>query len=220
MQLLERIEKRRFIGREFVLWLWFESELFDATLSTKAHGDFGLWIEKEILLSNGKETTRIKGGSPAQAREAKEALLLGKLPERATFHLTLGEREATFALKAEPLALAGLKLPTVREGEGDAPAPGELGAAKPSRPKLRRTSVEEDAEAEADARNESFYERMVLTREVEVLIESLYRDFLKLRLGAGWETVLLPVLRAWVAGQEPDAEEYRAARGKVLKGRR
>ena len=41
MQLVDRIEKRRFVGREFVLWLWFESELFDATLSTKEHGEFG-----------------------------------------------------------------------------------------------------------------------------------------------------------------------------------
>ena len=42
MQLVDRIERRRFVGREFLVWLWFESELFDATLSTKEHGSFGL----------------------------------------------------------------------------------------------------------------------------------------------------------------------------------
>jgi hypothetical protein len=218
MQLVERIEKRRFIGRELLLFLWFESEMFEATLSTKEHGDFGFWIEKEILLSSGKETTRIKGGTPAHAREAKEALRLGKLPERATFHLSLGEREATFSIKAEPLALAGLKLPTVLDKGGDEPAPGELGAPKGGRPKMRRTSVEQDREAESDARNEAFYERMVLTREVEVLIEALYRDFLVLRLGPAWEATVMPALRAWAAGEEVDAERYRAARTRAQKG--
>ena len=59
MQLVDRIEKRRFVGREFLLWLWFESELFDATLSTKAHGSFGLWFEKRLVLSEGKTSTSI-----------------------------------------------------------------------------------------------------------------------------------------------------------------
>ena len=58
MQLVDRIEKRRFVGREFLLWLWFESELFDATLSTGAHGSFGLWLEKRLVLSAGKQSTR------------------------------------------------------------------------------------------------------------------------------------------------------------------
>lgn len=216
MQLVDRIEKRRFVGREFVLWLWFESELFDATLSTKEHGEFGFWIEKEILLSSGKETTRIKGGTPAQAREAKEALQLGKMPERASFHLSLGEREAGFALKAEPLSLSGLKLPTVLgENEGRA-APGELGAVAPSRPKRRRTTVEQDAEAASDKDSEAFFERMALTREVEVLLEALYRDFLALRLSDAWDVFVVPAIRSWAAGKKVDEPRYRAARAKAL----
>ena len=31
MNLADRIEKRLFVGRELLLWLWFESELFEAT---------------------------------------------------------------------------------------------------------------------------------------------------------------------------------------------
>src|SRR5262249_53029337 len=112
MQLLDRIEKRRFVGREFLLWLWFESEVFEATLSTKEHGDFGLWIEKQRVLSEGKEATRIKGATPSASREPKESLLRGKLPESAGIHLSMGEKEMTFTLKAEQLAVAGLSLPT------------------------------------------------------------------------------------------------------------
>ena len=36
MDEFERIELRRFVGRELLLWLWFESEVFEATLETKA----------------------------------------------------------------------------------------------------------------------------------------------------------------------------------------
>src|SRR4051795_3422252 len=88
VQLVDRIEKRRFVGREFLLWLWFEAELFEATLATAKMGSFGMWIEGQLVLSLGKETTRIKGSYPTSAREAKEGLLVGKLPEIAGIHLS------------------------------------------------------------------------------------------------------------------------------------
>ncbi len=215
MQLVDRIEKRRFVGREFVLWLWFEGELFDETLFVQDHGEVGLAIEKEIVLSSGKEVTRIQGKAPARAREAKEALSLGKLPERASFRLVLEEREATFSLKADTLGMASAVLPTTLE-EGDEPAPGELGAETKRPPRRRRSSVEEDAEREADARAEVFYDRIDRLREVESILRSLYRDFLRLRLGPAWESLVVPAMRRWVADQSLDAEGYREARTKAL----
>ena len=119
MQLADRIEARRFVGREFLLWLWVESELFDATLSTEKHGSFGLWIERRIVLSSGKENTRITAASPGLTRDAKEALLRGQLPESAGLRITLGDQDTSFVLKAEQLAVSGLKLATVLdEDEG------------------------------------------------------------------------------------------------------
>jgi hypothetical protein len=211
MQLVDRIEKRRFVGREFLLWLWFESEAFEATLSTKKHGTFGLWIEKHVVLSAGKEGTRIKGSYPARSREAKEALALGKLPEAAGVHLSLGDREITFTLKAERLALSGLTLPTVLKG-GDTEESVSLA---PRRPPARgkRTTAARDKESASDEKHESFYERMRLTREVEELIETLYRDFLALRLGPAWKDVIEPALVQWVGGvAEMDPARYRKAR--------
>lgn len=215
MQIADRIEKRRFVGREFLLWLWFESEIFEATLTTEKHGSFGLWIENQLVLSSGKESTRIKGGTPAASREAKEALLVGKLPETATFRLTFRDRDIAFTLKAERLALSGLKLPTVLEADPDEPA---LPAPSRGKPKKKRTSVEEDDERAADERNESFYERMALTQEVEALLEALYGIFLDLRLGDAWASTVLPAQRVWAASQRGAAienySEFRAGRGK------
>jgi hypothetical protein len=137
MEVFERIELRRFVGRELLLWLWFESEIFEATLATKAHGSFGLWLEGRLVLSAGQETTTIKGTIPGQHREAKEALLRGKMPDLAALHISWADHEATFTLKAETLAIAGLKLP---RKEPEAAPTGEGTTAPPRRAPRRRAA--------------------------------------------------------------------------------
>ncbi|WP_394834710.1 hypothetical protein LVJ94_50270 [Pendulispora rubella] len=213
MQLVDRIEKRRFVGREFLLWLWFESEIFEGTLSTKSHGEFALWVERQIALSLGKEeVTRIKGAYPAGTREAKEALLRGKMPDTAGLHLSWHDHQAGFIFKAEPMAISGLTLPTVLGGEDEEEAPPPE-----ARPKGRRRK----AEAEGDEGHEAFYERMRLTREVEEILEALYRDFLTLRLGAAWTDTVAPALSAWTDPEgEVDVDAYRAARDRALSTRK
>jgi hypothetical protein len=216
VQPADRVAKRRFVGREFLLWLWFESEAFDATLSARSQGTFGFWIEGHFVLSVGKEATRIKGTFPAGSREAKEALALGKLPEAAGLHLTWREREVTFTLKAETLALSGLKLPTVL-GDAEDEAPALESVRRPRPPtKRKRSGIEAEQERVSDERHEAFYERMRLTREIEGLVEALYHDFLTLRLGDAWGSVIEPALASWARGDGIDADDYRKARDAAL----
>lgn len=204
MQLIDRIEKRRFVGREFLLFLWFESELFDATLRTARHGSFGLWLERYLLLSEGDESTKITAPMPGIGREAKEALLRGQLPDSAGIRVAWHDDETAFVLKAEQMAIAGLKLKTVLDKDD---APNELLAELTGqRGAARRKRTEPDDE------REKFYERMALLQEFEELIEALYRDFLDLRLSGRWAEVVLPALRQWVVGQAVDADAYLAAR--------
>ena len=223
MELYERIELRRFVGRELLLWLWFESEILEGTLETKAHGSFGLWLEGRLVMSQGQEATTIKGSQPGNHREAKEALLRGKLPDLASLHLSWNEQDATFTLKAETLGIAGLKLP--RKGGEKTPgdAPGAVasltrvdGPAKRARPKKRGNTAADVAAFESDEAHEDFYERMTVTREIEGIVEALYRDFLTLRLGPTWDTVMAPALEAWSSGEDVDAEAYRKARARAL----
>jgi len=210
MQLVDRIEKRRFVGREFLLWLWFETEIFGATLSTKEHGTFGLWVERQFVLSESKEVTRIKGNQPAAGREAKESLLRGKLPEIAGLHLSLNDQESTFVLKAENLSIGSLKLPTVL-GKEDEPA------VLLDRPPPRRKKKAGPIPDEGDQQREVFEERITLTRGFEALIEALYRDFLTLRLGPAWKSLVVPALKTWASGEgRVDVDDYRKARSKVL----
>lgn len=198
----DRIELRRFVGRELLLWLWFESELFEATLETKEHGSFGLWLEGRLVLDEGKESTTIKGTSPGVHREAKESLLRGKTCERAGLHLSFGDHECTLTLRGDTLAFAGL-VPPKREKEP--PAEGA--------PPMKRKRAK--AEAQVDE-HDAFYERMHFARDVEGLTTALYRDFLALRLSPTWDKTVLPALKDWVAGKPVNADRYKSARDKVV----
>lgn len=223
MQLVDLIEKRRFVGREFLLWLWLESELGDATLSTEGHGEFGLWIEKKLVLSAGKESTRITAPVPGMGREAKEALRRGQLPQTATLHIAWGEDETSLTLDAESFAVRGLKLATALDAAGDdAPVEGdlvdEMAGRKPGRrPKRPPADEERDAALDAEAK---FQERMTLTSAREELLAALYRDFLQLRLAKVWDAAIVPAMRRWAAGETVDVAAYRKAtraRGKSKK---
>lgn len=215
MQLVDRIEKRRFVGRELLLYVWMESELFDATLATKEHGSFGLWLEKKLVLSSGAESTRITAPMPGRGREAKEALLRGQLPEAAGLCIAWKDDETSLAIVGETFAIGGLKLRTLLDQGGGGGGGGfshdlvdEMMGKRPGRPK--RKAPREDEEDD----DTPFYERMTMTREVEDLLATLYRDFLGVRLGPRWAEVVVPTMRRWAAGQEVDAEAYRAARAR------
>ncbi|MFN7699045.1 MAG: hypothetical protein ACK6CU_14030 [Deltaproteobacteria bacterium] len=216
MQLVDLVEKRRFVGREFLLWLWMESELSEATLSTREHGSFGLWIEKKLVLSLGEESTKVTAPMPGLGREAKEALLRGQLPEAAGIRIAWNDDETALSIDAERFALRGLKLRTLLDkatGEGGEVFGGdlvdEMSGNKPGRSKRKRAADEErERELEEEA---AFHERMAMTRELEDLLAVLYRDFLALRLSRAWGAAVVPTLRRWAAGEHVDVEAHRAA---------
>jgi len=112
MELIDLVEGRRFMGREFVVWLWFESELQETNLEPSGSDPVSMWLEAQITLVLEREESRLKGAIPASSPEAKEALRQGKLPKEAKMRLIRAEREFAWTLKADTLNLSGLKLPT------------------------------------------------------------------------------------------------------------
>lgn len=211
MDLADRIELRRFVGREHLLWLWFETELFEGNLRTSKHGSFAMWVEGRMVLSMGRERTTIRGSLPGAHREAKEAVRRGKLPEAVGFRLDRGELPAAFVLKGDSLALSGLSLPEPPKDE----TPAIEVLADAPRPK-RRGKAKDEADA-ADADYDAFYERMRRTRDVEEVLEALYADFLALRLAAPWRASVWPAIERWIDGQDVDASGYRAIRSRATK---
>ncbi|MFO0615095.1 MAG: hypothetical protein U0414_21065 [Polyangiaceae bacterium] len=113
------VESNRFVGREFLLWLWFESELFETNLSPSEGTPFALWLETQLTLASDTEETRVKATSPGATPEAKKALVQGKLPKDARIRAVLDEYEYAWAFKADDLALSGLKVPAQLKADDD-----------------------------------------------------------------------------------------------------
>lgn len=177
MDLIDLIESRRFLGSEFLMWLWFKSECYD--------GLFDLGPEKrpiEVILDDAMtleaflaETERntFKGGAPAYSPEAKVALRQGKRLSRAKIRVIEEGREWVFTIKAESLDLSSINIPAVLSREED----------------------------------EKFYERMFLVEEIENIMAALYAEFIGIRLSSSWNEAMLPVMRQWIQSDEPAKPE-------------
>lgn len=116
MDLVDKIARTDFLGREFMLWLWFASEALEAEIPLNDQNVAELWFDDQMILAlpdNAQEKSTLKGVAPSGTPEAREALRQGKMPVRAHVSLTLGERCFTFNLDAAPFALSAVKLPSV-----------------------------------------------------------------------------------------------------------
>jgi hypothetical protein len=119
MDLVDLIEKRRFVGREFLVWLWFESELFETRFDLKGIGPLEVVLESQITLVQEKEQSQLKGAMPSSQPEAREALRQGKMPTRARVRITRGELAWAFLFNADGLATSAVKIPAVIKNEED-----------------------------------------------------------------------------------------------------
>lgn len=117
--LIERIERNRFVGREFLLWLWFESEVFETNLHPTGQSQCALWFETRLILSFERDESSLKSAAPAASPEAKEALRQGKLPREARLRMTSAGLEFAWVLKGDTLALASVSLPAELKNKED-----------------------------------------------------------------------------------------------------
>lgn len=169
MDLAERIEAARFLGREFLLWLWWQSEESDGVLELPGGESCALWLDEQLTLAQSTVLERIesklKGGTPSLTPEAKEALRQGKLPTRAKIRLDRGPQQWGFVFDADAFTISSVAIPALITEEGE----------------------------------ERFYERMQLIEELEAMLGGLFERFARLRASPAWEREALPALRAWVA---------------------
>ncbi len=119
MDVVDRIEGCSFAGAEFLVWLWFESELFEGTLQLSDDTTCELWFESQIILAREKEQAALKGTAPSSNAEAHEALRQGKLPTRARMRIIRNELEYAFVIGAEDLSLSTLRIPAQLRQETD-----------------------------------------------------------------------------------------------------
>jgi len=122
MDLVDRVEGSRFLGREFLVWLWCSSDLLQDGLRAEGIGAIRLWLEDQLTLEGGTgepEKHQLSAPAPGHTREAREALRQGKLPSKARVVIEREERTFRFNLDADSLALSAVKLPALMREETD-----------------------------------------------------------------------------------------------------
>lgn len=113
--LMQRIESTRFLGPEFILYLWVRAELANTSLKL-GDGDYNVWLDQQLTLESPldkNERVTVRGMAPADGSEAREAVRAQKLPVRARIVLQSPARDFTVGLVAPRLGIAGAKVPTV-----------------------------------------------------------------------------------------------------------
>lgn len=113
MKPLELIEQGRFLGEEFMLWLWMQG-LQNGGLSGLEGDTSACFLDDSVLLVSERGDVKnlsMTKGNPAESQEAFEALNRGMRPCKAKARLLSGDMEWVFNLDASMLDMGGLKLP-------------------------------------------------------------------------------------------------------------
>ena len=113
----------QFLGREFLLWVWWRSEVDFATAELPHYGTVEFWIDDHIQFrtpGDNPQIADIRGGAPATTIEARTALSTGKTVESFKMGLRVREREYSFALRADSLEITSLKVPAdLQDGDDE-----------------------------------------------------------------------------------------------------
>ena len=116
---------RDFLGNEFFLWLWYQSEGETDTVKVADGSEVTYMIARTLTLEcprgqTGHETISHEG--PSRLPEAKRAIQSGKLPRKVGLTLVRHDAQYELTLHAETLAVGSAKLPNPGEDVTDARA--------------------------------------------------------------------------------------------------
>lgn len=110
---MELIEQGRFLGEEFLLWLWMRG-LTEGGASGQEGDLSSCFVDDAVMLQSEQGEVKeisLRKGNPAESREAFEAISRGMRPVRAKLRILAGDMEWVFTLQSAGLDLSGLKLP-------------------------------------------------------------------------------------------------------------
>lgn len=113
MKPLELIEQGRFLGEEFLLWIWMRG-LTEGGASGQEGDLSSCFVDDAVMLVSERGEVKeisLRKGNPAESREAFEAISRGMRPAKAKLRMLSGDMEWVFTLSSAGLDLSGLKLP-------------------------------------------------------------------------------------------------------------
>lgn len=103
----------RYLGREFLTWLWFQCEVEGGGFELPS-GEFDFVVEDNLAFVGHDEedsATAVKGNNPSIRPEAASALAAGMTIRRAKLLIAKGELEWSLTLDGETLDLRSVKGP-------------------------------------------------------------------------------------------------------------
>ena len=170
MQVMQRVKETEFLGKEFLLWLWFRSEknagIFDLADGRKAE----IWFDGKMTLSSesaqGVDTVTCSGTSPWM-KEARFALTEGKMIAQAAVKLFVGDNQWSFVLDSEWLNFRSFKTPVIIQDKAEDP-------------------------------DGLFYEKVFLTEQAVEAMDSIFEGFMALRISSDWEEEESPRIKKWI----------------------
>src|SRR5210317_459223 len=143
MDLVDIISEKKFLGQEFLTWLWYKSEERGGAILLPGEGDIVVVFEKHMLLESGEGESLerlICKGLQAELQEARTGLLMGKKLEKARIYLAKGDYEWRFSLSATLFEFRNVSL-TKTVSPGDESTDSLAREAKV----LERTGMSEEA---------------------------------------------------------------------------
>ncbi|MCJ8500897.1 hypothetical protein [Desulfatitalea alkaliphila] len=176
----------RFLGNEFMTWLWFAMETDPEALRKCDPELIELNVGNRMVLENrsgnGKETLTIKGDA-AGLEEAVLALTKGALITEMQLIYKSGTLQWVFVLKGESLGFLGIKLPETAPVTADSDMEGAV------------------------------LEKIYLYEKPIQLIDQVYAFFLRQRLSDTWLNQTQPAMKRWL-NEERERHEIEPTSGR------
>jgi hypothetical protein len=165
-------DRYKFVGNEFLTWLWFVIDNAPDTLEKIDATMQALEVGNRIVLKNqtdnGEETISIKGDT-AGLEEGLLALSKGAMVTEINLIYKTDEHQWQFSLKGESLGFTGLKTPETGNIE-----------------------TQDDIEG-------MVLEKVYLLEKATGLLDNLFNHFIQLRVSNAWINETQVALRTWIA---------------------
>ncbi len=113
--------EKAFLGREFLTWLWFQTESGTGTFD-HPDGRIGVVLDDYLGFVSDEEEAQeasLKKGNPARSPEAWMALMSGKKLAKARVQLAQGERSWSALITGDGLKISSTKMPELGVEPGD-----------------------------------------------------------------------------------------------------
>ena len=175
MDLVDLITEKRFVGQEFLTWLWWKSEERGGSVELEGQGDIIVVFEKHMLLEYGEADYNerlVCSGLQTELKEARTGLRTGKKLEQARLQLIKDEKEYNLTLGASFFEFRNVRLPKTEGAD----------------------SASENSDAELEG---AVLERIYLFEELVKIVNDLLRMYVEVRTSDNWPEELARV-RTWV----------------------